>query len=117
MLKLPSSGELNRRITIRKWTDVPNVALDADQTVDAGIDRWAKVEPVGGVTYWGTKQTGENVTHRFWIRFGLNSEPEDFTGAHVIEWKGRRYRVHRATNVNDAQVYTMIEAGDLGSIA
>lgn len=113
----PDSGELQRRITIRVWSDVPNAAFGLDHIYDAGIQRWAKLEPVSGLQYWGTQQIAESPTHRVWVRYGTGTKPEDITGQHVIEHGGRRYRVLRTTNIEDAQRFTMIEAKDLGSIA
>lgn len=49
MMRLPDSGELQRRVVIRLWADYPNATFGLDQTLDAGIERWAKVEPVYGL--------------------------------------------------------------------
>lgn len=115
----PDVGELVRRVTIKLWTDTANAGFGITQTFDAGITRWAKLEPVSGVAYWGAKQTGDDVTHRVWVRWGTGSKPEDITGQHVIDYPqgNRRFRVVRATNAGDAQKFTMIEVKDLGAIA
>lgn len=112
----PDSGDMQRQVTIKLWSDVPNAAFGLDQTFDAGLQRWAKVEPIVGVAYWGSKQAGEDATHRFWVRYGEGTKPEQVTGQHVIEWAGRRYRVIRSINVGDAQRFTAIECKDLGAI-
>lgn len=113
---LPEIGEMNRRITIRLWSDVPNAAFGLDQNFDAGIDRWAKVEPIYSLAMRAGVNTDEAPTHLFWVRYGTGTKPEDFTASHVIEWRGRRYRVTDSINVNDADRFTRVSAKDLGAI-
>lgn len=117
MMRLPNSGELQRRIRLRVWTDYPNAAFAVDQKVDHGIERWAKVEPVYGLANRAGMQTGEMPTHLFWVRYAPGTRPEDLTANHVIEWNGHRYRVMDALNALDAQRFTRISAKDLGAIA
>lgn len=109
-------GQLNRRITLRLWSDVPNAAFGLDQTFDAGITRWAKVEPVHGLAIRAGMQTGETPTHLFFVRYGAGTKPEEVTASHVVEWQGRRYRVLDTINVEDKNEYTRITAKDLGAI-
>lgn len=116
MSRLPDSGELQRRIAIKLWSDVPNGVFGIDQVFDAGIQRWAKHEPVHGIAIRAGMNTGEVPTDLFWVRYGQGSRPEDITTAHVIEWAGRRYRVLDAINVDDAQRFTRITTKDLGAI-
>lgn len=115
--RLPNSGELQRRITIKLWSDVSNAAFGLDQTFDAGIDRWAKVDPIQGIAIRNGAQTGEEPTHFFWVRYGAGTTPQEITSAHVIEWQNRRYRVIDSINIEDAQRFTRITAKDLGAIA
>ena len=114
--KLPRAGELNRRVTLRLWSDVPNAAFGLDQTFDAGMERWAKVEPIHSLAMRADVNTGESPTHLFWLRWGTGTRPEDITASHVIEWRGRRYRVVDSINLNDADRFTRISAKDLGGI-
>lgn len=114
MIRLPNTGELQRRIVIKLWADVPNGAFGLDQTFDAGITRWAKVDPIHGIANRFGAQTGEEPTHLFWVRYGIGTTPQEITAAHVIEWQNRRYRVIDAINVEDAQRFTRITAKDLG---
>lgn len=116
MSMLPGSGELTRRITIRLWSDVPNMTFGVDQVFDVGITRWAKREPVHGIAIRAGMNTEEVPTDLFWVRYGSGSKPESITTAHVIDWNGRRYRVLNAINVGDAQRFTRISAKDLGAI-
>jgi SPP1 family predicted phage head-tail adaptor len=115
-IQWPSTGEMTRRVVIRKWSDEPNLAFGVTPTFDAGVARWAKVEPIHGLAYWAGKQIGDETTHVFWIRYGFGSQQGNITGEHVIEWKGQRYRVLTATNIGDAQIYTKIEAKELGAL-
>lgn len=116
MSRLPDTGELQRRITIRRRTDAPNAAFGTDATYDAGITRWAKREPVHGLAIRLGAQTGEAPTDLWWVRYGVGTRPEDFTADNVIDWNGRRFRVIDAINVNDAQRFTRITTKDLGVI-
>lgn len=110
-------GELNHLITVRKWLDVPNGLLGLDQTFDAGVQHYAKREAVGGGMYWGTKQTGEEITHRFYLRYNALTASGQITGEHVIELDNHRYRVMRVAENDDRGEYVKIEVKDLGQIA
>lgn len=113
---LPSPGELNRRVSIRLWSDTPNGAFGLDQSFGTPVDRWAKKEPVHSLAIRAGMQTGEQPTDLFWVRLGPGTRPEDFTLAHVIEMAGRRYRVIDAIDVNGAGVFTRVSTKDLGAI-
>lgn len=110
------SGELNRRIKIRLWSDVPNVAFGLDPTFDAGITRWAKHEPVHGLAIRAGMQTGEAPTDLFYIRYGTGTTPHDITGAHVVEFNGHRYRVLDAIEVDGDHEFTRITTKELGPL-
>jgi head-tail adaptor len=114
--QLPGAGCLNRRILCRLWSDVPNGAFGLDQTFDAGVSRWAKVEPIHSLTLRADVNTGEAPTHLVWVRYGTGSKPEDFTASHVIEWRGRRYRVVDSINVDGLDRFTRLSVKDLGAI-
>jgi hypothetical protein len=114
----PEVGDLQRRVIIRLWADkVTGFAIT--QTADEGLVRWAKLEPVMGVAYWGAKQVGEEITHKIWVRWGPGTRPGDITMQHVVDYPAgsRRFRVVRATNSGDAQKFTMIECKDIGAIS
>ncbi len=115
-MSCPTIGDLNRRVLLRVWTDTPNISFGVTPTEDAGITRFAKISPVSGTYNWGTKQVGDEITHRVWLRYATGTKPEDITGAHVVEHKNRRYRVKRCTNWEDSQRFTMIEVTDMGNI-
>lgn len=114
--RLPSAGELNRRIAIRQWADVPNAAFGLDQAFEPGIDRWAKHEPIHGLAMRAGSQVEEVPTDLFWVRYGQGTKPEDVTPGHVVEWQGRRYRVLDTIDVDGARVFTRISAKLLGVI-
>lgn len=115
-LMLPDTGELNRRILIRLWTDLPNASFNVDQTFDAGISRWAKVEPIRGTATRMGVATGEDPTHFFWVRFSAGTPAEYFAQNRVIEYRARRFRIIEAQNFQDADRYIRITAKDLGAI-
>ena len=113
---LPRIGELNRRAHIRLLAELPNTAFGLDQVLDAGIFRWAKMEPIYGLAIRAGMQVGEEITHLFWVRFAPGTKPTDFTASHVIECRGRRYRVMDAISIADADRFTRISAKDLGPV-
>lgn len=114
----PDPGELQRRVKIRLQTSAANVDMGLTESFDAGLDRWAKLEPVSGAAFWGSKQVDEEMTHRIWIRWGTGTKPEDIDQRHVVDYPNanQRFRVLRATNVGDAQRFTMLEVKLLGNI-
>ena len=118
MSQIPNTGELKRRVTIKKWTDSANAGFGIDQVVDTGVIRWAKIEPVMGVAYWGTKQIAEEITHRIWLRYNALTKPLIIDNQHVVDYVAgnARYRVVKATNVDDSEKFTLLECKELGVI-
>jgi head-tail adaptor len=116
VIEEPAIGDLDRRITIRQWVDMPNAAFGLDQTFDAGVTVWAKVEPVHGLANRAAAQTGEAPTDFFWVRASTGTRAQDLTAAHVVEWAGRRYRIIDAIAVGQMRRFTRISAKDLGAI-
>lgn len=113
---LPVAGQMNRRIWIKLWSDVPNAAFGIDQAFDTGIKRWAKHEPVHGLAIRAGMQTGESPTDLFWVRRTAGTEPESITASHVVEYNGFRYRVLDAIDVDGARKFTRITTKQLGAI-
>lgn len=115
-LTLPDTGELNRRILVRLWLDVPNTGFGVDQTFDAGITLWAKVEPIRGIASRMAMATVEEPTHFLWVRFSFSMPAEYYAQNRVVEYRGRRFRIIDAQNFQDANRYVRITAKDLGAI-
>lgn len=76
---------------------------------------WAKVEPVGGALYFGTKQVGEQITDRVFIRRTSLLTERTITGDHELECDGQRYRVRRASAVGGGKAFVMLEVECLGN--
>lgn len=113
---MPGPGELNQRLRLREWSDIPNASNGLDQSESAGRKLWGKMECVGAQMFWGSMQTGEGITHRAYVWRVPGTEPEAFTGRHVIEHAGFRYRVMRSIDVNGERVMTAVELKVLGPI-
>jgi hypothetical protein len=113
---IPTSGELNARIAIRQWSDSPNAAFGLDSNYGAPLLRWARKRSAGAMVHYGSKQTGDAVTHFFDLRRGQGTKPEDFTTSVVIEHAGHRYRVLRAADMNGAELFTTVECTQIGVI-
>jgi len=112
---LPTTGELTARIAIRPWSDSPNAAFGLDTTFGAPLYRWARKRSAGAMVHYGSKQTGDAVTHFFDLRRGAGTKPEDFNGSQVIEHGGHRYRVLRAADMNGAVLFTTVECTQIGA--
>lgn len=116
-MKNPTAGALDRRVTLRRWQDIPNAAFGVDQTYDAGVTVWASIEPVGSAIFWGTQQIENGVTHRVTARRSSAINELTVTGEHVVEHGGLRYRVKRASDLNGAGRFVVLEVEALGAIA
>ena len=116
LFNVPTAGDLNRRIQIRVWSDVPNGAFGVDQVFGTAISRWAKRDPIHSLAMRAGVNTGEAVTDLFWVRWGTGTKPEDITVSHVIELDGQRYRVMDAIDVSNLHRFTRISAKHLGAI-
>lgn len=112
----PTTGELNRRITIKGHQDMPAMGGGLTQSFPEIGRAWAKIEPVGTAIYFGTQQTGEGVTHRIAYRRRSGMTERDIGSAHVVEYGSYRYRVKRASNMNDADRFVLLEVEELGHV-
>lgn len=114
-MKLPHVGDLRRRAAIKRWQDMPAMGTGITQSDTLIATVWAMVEPVGSAIFFGTKQVGEDVTHRIIIRRSTTLNEKLITGEHVVESDGLRYRVKRASDLNDARRFVMLEVEALGN--
>ena len=95
-MKLPQIGELRRRIGIYTLSTAPTGDSGYADTLTKLTDTWAKVEVVGGVNYWGSIQADFLITHRFTVRYGKGTRPEDFKHTTKVQCEGVWYLVKRA---------------------
>ena len=115
-MKGPQVGELDKLALIRRWQDQPDDFTGIDQTVDAGVQAWSRIEPAGSALFYGTAQVETTVTHRLatWRTSAVNADT--ITGDHVVEHGGMRYRVRRATDLNGQRAFVLLDLEQLGSI-
>lgn len=109
-------GELDCLVTFRIWQDMPVPSGSVDPTVDAGQQAWARIEPVGAALFYGTAQIEPGVTHRLgtWRTAALNERT--VTASHVVDYDGLRYRVKRATNMDQERMFLLVDLELLGTI-
>lgn len=114
VLTEPKTGELNRRVAIKRWQDMPATSgsITVSDTLVATV--WAKIEPVGNAIFFGTKQVGEDVTDRIYIRRTSALTERTITGEHVCESGGLRYRVRRASALNGEKKFVLLDVECLG---
>jgi hypothetical protein len=110
-------GELNRLGRLRVWTDQPNNMFGLDQTFDAGVPRWMKLDPIRGLVVRQGEQIGEQPTHFIWLRYSDQVRADLIGQTHVVEVLGRRFRVIDAINVGDAREWVRLTTKDIGPIA
>lgn len=118
-MKYPNIGELDKFVLVRAWQDEPDATAGIDQTYDAGIEAWVRIEPTGSALFYGTAQVETGVTHRAatWRTSQLNAER--IGGGHVIDHGGSggtRYRVRRAMDINGQQAFVLFDLEQLGVI-
>lgn len=114
-LKTPQVGELGKRIAIYRCQDQPTGTVDIQQTLSGVLKAWAKIVAVGAQVYYSSKQTGDNVTHRFIVRTVPSKiDARSITLEHVIEYDGLRYRIRRVNDIGKTKLFTVIEATELG---
>lgn len=108
-LREPGAGELNRRITLRLRSDIPTENLELGSIFTDEKRRWAKIEPVGSVTYSAGVQIDAKVTHRITLYFldGIGESHEVLHGSKL-------YRVQRVTDMNGAHRFTVLDVEELG---
>lgn len=115
MLKEPNTGELTRRLAIKRRQDLPAMGGGVTPSYTVVATVWAKIEPVGGALFFGTQQVGEQVTDRVFIRRTAALTERTITGEHEFECDGQRYRVRRASAVNGGKAFVMFEVENLGN--
>lgn len=107
----PLSGDLNLRVTIERLSHVPDEKLGFTAKSDFSTTVWGRVEPVGGMTYWGAQQVNQSVTHRIWVRYSKISKtrPQDLPKVVELVCEGVRYLSKRITDVNGTHRFTLFE--------
>ncbi|NMG64889.1 head-tail adaptor protein [Azoarcus indigens] len=113
MLRDPAAGELNRRVIIRRRLDVPAFGPGVESEYPERSPRWAKIEPVGTAAYANGVQTDTKITHRVWIRWGLQVDD----ACEVVELRSTGnivYRVQRCAELGGGRTFLVLEVEELG---
>ena len=109
-MRLPAAGELNRRIELWGLSHTPDGDMSVHVNAHLIAKAWAKIEPIGGVTYWSSVGVGDEVTHRIFIRaIKGKTSPEALANITEIISDGMKYRVRRRTDVNGEKLFTLLE--------
>lgn len=119
----PAAGDLNRRLAIRRRTDLPASDMGLDSIFTELKARWGKIQPVGTAVYSQGVQTEVKVTHRIWFRIvkGITDAHEI---VHVTRVPGIEeiyevvpdtplYRVKRSADMNDTRRFTLLEVEEI----
>lgn len=115
-ISVPSAGELNKRITLFRHTDVPSGHVSVVSTDLDIMTVWAKIEPTGSV-YWGTVQTEDKASHRIWIRsYAGRTDAASISHGVWVRYKGRKYAALRVTECNGEDKFTLLEVREYGEV-
>lgn len=101
-MRAPRAGELHHRVRILTWRDQPTGEAAATPEFEFAATCWARLEPVGEVILQGSRNAGDQVTHRMFVR-----RRTDLTVRHVVEHDGKRYRVRRVTELSGERRFTV----------
>ena len=113
-MRLPSVGELNRRVRLVSISHIPTGDAELTETERNVAEVWGKVEINGGSAYWDSVNIDEAVTHRVYVRYVQNlTRPQDLKHLTELEIEGVTYRVRRCTDVNGAHRFTMLECEEI----
>lgn len=117
-VSVPTAGELTKRVTFFTRVDLPNSETYAATAQDTDIITvWAKIEPVGDAVYWGTAQTSERPTHRFWVRT-IKGKTDSYSLTHGVLVRDvqtkRVYRIYKPSQIQGEVFFTMFEGTELG---
>lgn len=107
----PNAGELNRRVVLRRRSDLPDADGGLSSLFSDKKNRWARITPVGTAIYHGSTQAEDKITHRVVMRY-LGVIPIDFEVVH----RDVVYRVKRAAPMNGGRRFTLLEVEELGQI-
>lgn len=115
-LSIPTAGELTKRITLIKRTDLPSVELGAVTSDETIGSYWAKIEPVGGMYFMQGLQIENKVTHRIWLRC-INGKTDEHSLSHgvMIKYKGLIYQIMRVMDADGTRKFTVAEVQELGT--
>ena len=112
-MEFPSTGDLNRRITIKDWQDEPNSDAGIDPTFTKDVSVWAKHEPVGAGIRQGSAQINELITDRFYVRYREYLRKK-LTKNTRFFYRGSAYLVRTCTDLKGARLFLVIECEELG---
>jgi SPP1 family predicted phage head-tail adaptor len=108
--KIVCAGDLKHLIEI-KTRDIqpPDSGVDFDYQEVTFAKPWAKIETVNGLEDFDNINTGQNITHRFYIRF-----LDGLTEQEWIIYNGRRYDILNVVNINEENTFMKIECTNKG---
>lgn len=114
-MEFPAAGDMNCRVTIKDWQDVPNADAGIDQQMTRPKTVWAKRETVGAAIRQGSAQINELITDRFFIRYRkalqsrLTKDSRFYVG-------NTEFMVRSCNNLKHADVWLVIECEEIGEL-
>lgn len=107
-LQPPPSQKLDKRVLIRRRTDVPFGDSALEHEFRDERPRWARIQPVGTAVYAEGQQTDHAITHRIWLR-----KIDGVTTSHEVVHGSNIYRVLRGAPLDGGNAFTILEVEQL----
>lgn len=94
-------GKFKKRVQIRRFNEVVEVGgSNTYKTYPLVTTLWGFVEMVKGLVRFDTKQIGEEVTHRIYVRYYENITTENWA-----QIDNRLFRIRAVTNFDESSNY------------
>ncbi len=108
-------GQLNRRVKIFEWQDLPEGDFGIAQDFTLRLEVWGNLRAIVGAAYRDGAQTFDEVTHRVVIRHQVGkTDVHQMSRVTTIEIDGQRYRIKRVNDWQDKRRFTVLEVLELG---
>lgn len=94
-------GKFRKRVKILRYSEVAEVGGSNTYKIYTNIATlWGFVEMVKGLVRFDTKQIGEEVTHRIYVRYYHNISTENW-----VQIDDRQFRIRAVTNFDESTKY------------
>lgn len=108
------AGKFDKRIWLRLLGEQPDGDTGVEEQELMRRQLWAKHEPVHGLVLRAGAQTSETPTDLFYIRSATGTRVEEITVEHEVLYRGHRYRVMDAIDLEGRRQVTRLSVKDLG---
>ena len=109
---MPRIGKMRKRVTIQTRTEAESGVYSDDITRATVATVWAQVINISGTAQVDSRNAGENISHKFYIRYRT-----DVTKKNEHLYDGKRYEIATIQVVDDERDrFLAIDANELDVI-